>query len=517
MPLYPNPAGGSMEVKDRADAEAHGWKPSMGTFGIQSDPNAGGGPSPSPTNPNPGSPDLSGYIAAMQASSGFSIKQLEETKREFDATLDFQKQQWREQGLPELAIKQRAQDLEDQKFNEMHRQAVFSENLQTRQQDLDEKVKLGQLSIDQANQQLAREIQTGQLEVSKGQLGLDTLKTAASLSGPENWIQAANFNRGVAGDARLPGFVSQLLSGQSTATLGGPQAGQTMSAPLTLGGLGAEMGAQSAVVQPPTTRPVVPGYGTPGGDFGPGGNIVDAAPQLPSYARAAMGPPATPVNGGDMMVAQDMVTMPDGRVVPRSQALQQGYNPPARVVAGAPATAPVAASGGQMMTTMDMVTMPDGRVVPRSQAIQEGYNPSPVATRYAQAGLQAPMTADQAAAIRAYGPPNTDQYGNPTAATPQTAPRATAADVERLFGRPPTAAQTTTPGVDPNYATAAMRKLYSYGGAAYGPQAFEGLTSTEKSMMTGGGAAAGADVAGFQDAYKRSRIGQRAAVPAAAA
>jgi len=36
MVSYPNPAGGSMEVANQAEAVAKGWKPSMGTFGVNS-------------------------------------------------------------------------------------------------------------------------------------------------------------------------------------------------------------------------------------------------------------------------------------------------------------------------------------------------------------------------------------------------------------------------------------------------------------------------------------------------
>src|SRR5262249_13797557 len=155
---------------------------------------SGGNPSSQPSN-NGGSPDLSAYVAAMQASSGFSIKQLEEQKREFDATLDWQKQQRQQQGLPEFAIQQRAQDLEEAKFGELQRSALVSEGLQQQAQDLQKQVQLGQLSISQAqeqlqeyvqkgqlaiaqqNQALQEKVQMGQLGVSQGQLGLDTLKT----------------------------------------------------------------------------------------------------------------------------------------------------------------------------------------------------------------------------------------------------------------------------------------------------------------------------------------------------
>jgi hypothetical protein len=56
----------------------------------------------------------------------------------------------------------------------------------------------------------------------------------------------------------------------------------------------------------------------------------------------------------------------------------------------------------------------------------------------------------------------------------------------------------------------ALRDVYSRGGQSLGPQQLEGLTSSEMSMFQGGGGSVGADVPGFMEQYKRSRIGQSA-------
>src|SRR5690349_4478823 len=101
MPLYPNPAGGTMVAANDADAKTKGWTPSMGTFGVNTYPDAGGGPS---TPQTPTSPDLSALQKFFGDTSGFSIKDLQERARQFDASLEFEKQKWREQGLPELQI-----------------------------------------------------------------------------------------------------------------------------------------------------------------------------------------------------------------------------------------------------------------------------------------------------------------------------------------------------------------------------------------------------------------------------
>ena len=186
--------------------------------------------------------DLGAITRGFAASSGMSQKQLDEQIREFDKDLDFKIQQWREQGLPELAIKQRAQDLEEAKFKDFTAQA-------TRQQDWVEKIGERQAALAEKTQADANAIaqgqlgvQQGQLGVSQGTLGLNTLQAAAGLSGPADWIRAANFTRGVQG-SNLPGFINQLLSGQSTAVLGGPQPGMQQSPALTMGSLAARMGA----------------------------------------------------------------------------------------------------------------------------------------------------------------------------------------------------------------------------------------------------------------------------------
>jgi len=284
--------------------------------------------------------------AGFAASAGMSVKQLDEQIREFDATLEWQKKMWEQQGLPQLAIQQRAADLEEKKFAELteqaHRQQGWVEEIGRRQADLAEKTQADANALGQS------------------QLGLQTLQTAANLRGPADWIQAANFSRGVR-NSRLPGFIQQLLSGGNTGVLGGAAPGSQMSAPNTLGSLAGELGA--------------------------GG--------LPT------------------------------------------------------------------MHTMDMVEAAPGQWVPRTGST------GGAATRFAAMG---PST---------MGPENLGTY-------PRTAPE---------------------PDVD--YAAQRLRQVYAQGGQSLGPQALEGLTPTEMSMFTGGGESVGADVPGFVEQYKRSRIGQK--------
>lgn len=500
----------------QAARDAGNWVGKDDSGNIVSEPGHPGGQANLTTGGNPGSPSnnsgdpsLSGYVAAMAASSGFSIKQLEEQKREFDATLEWQKQQWREQGLPELAIKQRAQDLEDQKFAELQRSALVSEQLQTRAADLDEKIKTGQLSLAQAKQAFDEEMGRGQLGVSQGQLGLDTLKTAASLSGPENWIQASNFARGVQGNPNLSGFVSQLMSGQSTATMGGPQPGAQMSNPLSMGGMAAGLTGQPQPGQQPQWQ-----QGTP---YAPGTRDPNA-PQQPYQPGAAqpylqqMGPQTLPT----APMANPQWAQP-GAISADSSRIQQYQVQP-----GGVQPVPMPAVNGTMTPEQIQQRMLEAQQ--RFQVQPGGVQPVPmptVNTGAPPAGFwttiaggqkvftpSAPGAVGGAAAQPAAG--GTTRPG----AMPQGDQRwtgATGADVARMFGRPDT--QPAGWGGDTTAAQSQMRKLFAQGGQALGPQQMEGLTETERKMMEGGGAALGADVEGFKEQYARSRIGQSASKP----
>ena len=176
-------------------------------------------------------------VAKMRAgiieSSGLSIKQLNEQMRQFDAQLDWQKQMWQQQGLPQLAIQQRAADLEQQKFEQLAAQATRQQNwveqIGTRQAALAEKAQADANAIAQGQLGVAQ----GQLGLGQSQLGLDTLKTAATLTGPADWIRATNYARGVQ-QTNLPDFINRLLTGQGTAALGGPAPGTSMSSPQSM-------------------------------------------------------------------------------------------------------------------------------------------------------------------------------------------------------------------------------------------------------------------------------------------
>ncbi len=225
MPVYPNPAGGEMTVANRADAIAQGWTPSMGTFGSRSAEPAGGGggaggavvPQDAGAGPTPA------QVQFMAAQGTMTQKELDERKRQFDQNLAWTKQMWEQQGLPQLVIQQKAAQLQQDEFN-------FQQQMSQRQQALAEVTGIGGLGLQQQ------------------QTALDALKTAASLGGPENFIQAANYARGVQ-QTQVPAFMQNLVSG-----VGAPAAtgGIGLSAPQTFGGIAARLGGGGTTTAPTT-------------------------------------------------------------------------------------------------------------------------------------------------------------------------------------------------------------------------------------------------------------------------
>ena len=150
--------------------------------------------------------------------------ELDERKRQFDQNLTWTKQMWEQQGLPQLVIQQKASQLAQDEFN-------FQQQMSQRQQALAEVTGIGGLGLQQQ------------------QTALDALKTAASLGGPENFIQAANYARGVQ-QTQVPAFMQNLVSG-----VGAPAAtgGIGLSAPQTFGGIAARLGGGGTTTAPTTS------------------------------------------------------------------------------------------------------------------------------------------------------------------------------------------------------------------------------------------------------------------------
>jgi hypothetical protein len=507
MPDYPDPNGGRMQAANDQEAAAQGWSPSMGTFGSDTYPNAdlsGGTPAIGPSGPGGGGGGLGAISAGFAASAGMTQKQLDEQIREFDQTLEWQKQQWREKGLPELAIEQRAQDLEEQKFAELTsqagRQQSWVEEQGRRQAALAEKaqadtnaIATGQLGVQQGQLQ----VQQGQLGVSQGQLGLDTLKTAATLTGPADWIKAANFNRGVA-QSNLPSFISSLLSGQSTAPVAGVAPGSSMSAPNTMGNMAQRLGAGAGTVSAATPyTPVTAGY-------------------APANYRAPVTPTQQFVGKANGEIGQ---VMSDGSI--------RGFQNMADFIAagGSPAMAqsilssPMDGPSFDMQASRYIQSQAGGPLT--TQTPEQAWAAADPGTRaiYAQynggdAGGMAKYWRDVQGSLAAAQPATAQSVAAGSTATPtQGGTAAPGAGYNQSIMPAMAGFYAGAPSNDVSNSTNALARVYASGGASLGPQQLEGLTPTELSMFTGGGSDVGADVNGFLDQYKKSRIGQSAAMP----
>ena len=212
MPLYPNPAGGSMEVANRAAAEAAGWTPSMGTFGAQSAETGGGG--------NPGTPggpvgrDIEGSKLILQdAQNKAQQAYYNSMLRHEGDKLAFEKarQAWQEtidkagltgmfEGAPTLeammgyagafgtwgAPQQGQQTLEAQQqaFNQALANAGLLGTYQGQQTQQAQEQAFRQML---AQQQEARALAEGQQKTSLGYLDL-----LGQMRGPQNYFQYQN-------------------------------------------------------------------------------------------------------------------------------------------------------------------------------------------------------------------------------------------------------------------------------------------------------------------------------------
>lgn len=212
-----------MVVANRADAIAKGWTPSMGTFGVRSEDGSGGGGGggSDPAQSAAGMGSLGQQIgqqitAAMtpfsQATSGVTAAQLAEQKRQFDATLEWQKQMWANQGMPQLEIQQRAQALAEKA--QADQQAIAQGNLALSQkQQAAQESQFGQTFGLQQQQEAFNEA------MGRSNLGLDYLKTAASMGGPADVFQSDDFIRG-AQSAGAPAFLTALRNNTALPAFG---------------------------------------------------------------------------------------------------------------------------------------------------------------------------------------------------------------------------------------------------------------------------------------------------------
>ena len=425
MPIFPNPAGGSMEVRDEAEARARGWTPSMGSFGVNSYPSGGGGDRPGGGG---GGGDLDSLrrdiLAGFQASSGMSVRELEERKRQFDEEMALKEREWEREGLPRLEIDRRLAD-----------------------------ARIQEIAIQQ--------------EIARGNLGLDFVKTAASMGGPGDVFQMQDLLRGARSMADLPNWLTALKANTPMAAFQGQGAGTPLAQTpellmQQLGGTGARpagaLAAPGAPAVPAPAAPVAPLIqpvrGTPNptsvNGLGVGYNPGDVGP-----AYALNGRVLQETRGADgRVIYNDLGPAPAG-VQPYSRVTEQMLAPAAQSAA-APGAAP---SPGQ-----------------------------PVSMSLGQPVWQT-VGAPTLAGARTYVAGNMPQA--PAAATGQ-----------------PTVATHSPAGYNMDAALSAIGDFFKRGATGVAPGVLESMDDAELQSLSSGGRKLGYDVPAWMRQWQRSRIGQ---------
>jgi hypothetical protein len=196
-------------------------------------------------------------IAAAEAANGINLQQVQNQKAEFDANLEFQRQQMEQIGLPQLVIQQRLADLQQQQFQY-------------------------QMYLTQQQQGLAQQ-----------GLGLQALQAQAQLGGPSNWVQAANFARGLQ-QTQIPAFMANLIGGQA---LPAAQGGVGLSQPQSFQTLAGQAGVNVSGSGTPAVT--VNGQPVAGGASGFGATLSPAlAAMAPLSGGGGAGSPANYGGGG---------------------------------------------------------------------------------------------------------------------------------------------------------------------------------------------------------------------------
>lgn len=225
------------------------------------------------------SADLQKYFEEV---SGYNRWALQKQLAQQKATLDFQYKQLAAQTKnaqqrlnldtwyqhAQVSLLQQTHDLDVQKQQDVEQQFAQTFGLQQKQ-------------FEAAQQQFGQ------------QQGLDILKTQASLSGPQNFVQSANYAAGIAGNPAYAGFVNSLVNGQNS-RLFGPAAAGPAPTPLTLGGLaglttGTGTTAQGAGGTDPTAAAALAGGNDLQQRLAQANSLVSSAQQLGQAGAGSLG------------------------------------------------------------------------------------------------------------------------------------------------------------------------------------------------------------------------------------
>lgn len=291
-PVYQTVNGPRTRQQMEAELRGVGWNPATDALGVDNVFNvygrttggavtptaaqAGGPPAGGPPNnpwAQPGNPlaqtmpleyslsaaDKAALDLFNSRASGVTQAELAEKKRQFDATLEWTKQMWANQGLPQLVINQRAQALIEQKYQsdlELARQSMAlstagvtgqfngAPTLAAQQQQFGQGIAAaGQTGMYNGAPTLAAQQQVFGQHQALAQQAMDYLKTAASLQGPQNVFQQSNMFRGAQGNPDVPLFLQAL---QQNSRLPAFTAQGTPSTPLSMGTLTGGLTGQGA-------------------------------------------------------------------------------------------------------------------------------------------------------------------------------------------------------------------------------------------------------------------------------
>lgn len=188
-------------------------------------------------------PALAAYFEAI---SGFDYDQLAQNDRQFQASLQLQREQMERIGIPQVEIQKKLAEMEDEHFKQQL-------GLATRQQTFNEEVGRAGLTgtYNGAPTEQARQFnETNALQ--QGQLGLNYTAQAAQFAASDPFA-LSDFMRGAQQRTDVPVFLQNLENGVAASAAGGGMGtpkNATTYADLQAGLVGPQAGVQAQAAQP---------------------------------------------------------------------------------------------------------------------------------------------------------------------------------------------------------------------------------------------------------------------------
>jgi hypothetical protein len=478
-----------------------------GTFGGNT---FGGGGGSAPGVAAPGSvagTDLSGLQAFAAQTSGVTQAQLAQQKAEFDAQLNFAKQQMEQLGIPQLQINQQLAQLQQQQFQT---QLALAQQAQSYNQAATTASLTGWFTPPAGVPNVSAGVgYPGQPPISGaggGGAGGGTLAQYPA----GTVVRTANNQFGVvgAGGSLSPGDVSNpsiyqaIQRGSGIVTI--------PDALFQAGSTGGGVGGGSSPLSQYNPGQVVRTANNQFGVIGPNGTLTAGDASNPAIYAA-------------IQAGQGIATVPDAAF---NAALS--FQPAAPTAAGGTPTG--GGAGGAQQTLAGLLQQ--AQLTGQYQGA-----PTEAASEFTrQLGLQQGQLGQQylATAAQLQGPQNTFQLSNylrgaqgnqavptylqnlasnisnpmfqGTGSTPPT-PQTAAGLAGQLGGT-----QSATPGWDYNQTLGTIQNIMGQGAQSLRPGALESLTPDELAALGSGLGAVGGSLPAFMQQYQQSRVGQQAPI-----